>query len=134
MLGNEKWWYVVPMTPRNKPVYGTCSDIPSIGEHPIIGDSDDHILGTSDNLADHRNIQDADVPIFPNSRDSEDDEDQNNNDHDDHEDEDNPSTEPSLDLCIELASHLDHSDIEDIEMYIDIGPFEAIDSILDNLS
>ena len=42
MLGNEKWWYVVPMTPRNKPVYGACNDIPTIGKHLVILDNDDH--------------------------------------------------------------------------------------------
>ena len=117
------------MAPRNKPVYGSCNDIPTIDENPNIDVNDDQ-PSNSNCKGEHDDIDDL-----------HDEHHVNYNNDDNHEDEDDrPNTEQSLDFCIELAaSDIDEypiDNMDDIDMYIDIdiSPFEALDSVLDNQS
>ena len=120
MLRNKNWWYVILMTLHNyKPVYGrSCSDVFIIDEDATL--NNDHT---------RRKLVDPDANI-------------NSSSNEDGDSDDPPQgknslviREHSLDLCIELAS--DHIDIDNVKIssfHIYIGPFKAIDSILNDRS
>ena len=120
VLHNEKWWYVIPMVPRTRPVFHTL----------LLADS---------NMAALDSVADADPKRF------DDDECLQNVDynHDDVQNDPDLQAEDvddidssSLDLCIEIGSG-DMIDVDEdgsLDLFIDIDPFLVIDNFVDQHS
>jgi hypothetical protein len=149
LLHNEKWWYVIPMAPRTKPLFHSL--LPESGQpmdtdttsdqrdnnrtHPsreevngswvaaqlLHNDVEGADLDTGSLLdADADDVDEADPDLAPTSEYG----------------EAASNTDPSVDLCIELGSGdmIDIDEDTNIFLTIDIDPFLVIDSYVDHNS
>jgi hypothetical protein len=153
LLHNEKWWYVIPMAPRTKPLFHSLlpeSGQPMDTDHTTTSDQRDN--NRTPNPSGREEIDGSwvaaqllhnDVECAHADTGSLLDADADDVDEADPDlaptseyDEAASNTDPSVDLCIELGSGdmIDIDEDTNIFLTIDIDPFLVIDSYADHNS
>jgi carboxylesterase type B len=136
LLHSQKWWYVIPMAPRTKPLFHSL--IPESGQQIDTDTTSDQrasaqLLHSDEGAREEIGslLADADVDNVDEA-----DPDLATSEYGADEAIFNDTDDPSIDLCIELGSGdlIDIDEDTNIFLTIDIDPFLVIDSYADQNS